>query len=159
MRLRSESHRVTRRSSIPQAQRRGLYAIDRDGSHLTKLLGPAPGIGTGDPSWSPDGSTIAYIGSTDLRVCQGTECHVEWRLHLMVLPLDGSEPRELRRAGACWCIGFGPRLTWAPDGTSLALVTLAGDGVSDGLFVMKADGTGLRHVTGDAGAPAWQPVR
>lgn len=76
----------------------------------------------------------------------------------MLLALDGSEPRELRAAGQCFCLGFGPSLTWAPDGTRLAFVTLALDGVSDGLFVINADGTGLRHMTADAGGAAWQPL-
>jgi TolB protein len=142
----------------------GLYAIDRDGSDRTPLLGPIPGIGTFDPAWSPDGSTIAYFGSTDIRVCRKnrytstTSCDDQWQLHVMSLRLDGSEPRELHEAGTCYCIGGAPSLTWSPDGTSLAFVGFGSDTFPGGLTVMNADGTGLRQVTDDGGGPAWQPV-
>lgn len=41
---------------------------------------------------------------------------------------------------------------WAPDGSRLAFTT------SEGLFVVQRDGTGLRHLTRQAGGtPAWSP--
>ena len=139
----------------------GLYAVNRDGSDPTLLLGPVPGLGVFDPAWSPNGSTIAYIGSTDVRVCRdasATSCSDQWQLHVMSLPLDGSEPHELHEAGICYCIGAAPSLTWSPDGTSLAFVGLGSDTFPGGLTVMNADGTGLRQVTDDGDRPAWQPV-
>jgi WD40 repeat protein len=142
----------------------GLYTINRDGSDPAPMLGPVQGIGTFDPAWSPDGSTIAYFGSTDIRGCEdpiGSAtpfCDDQWQLHVMVLPLGGSEPRELHDAGTCYCNGFAPSLTWSPDGTSLALDVLGGNGVPSGLVVMSADGTSLRQLLGDAGTPAWQPL-
>ncbi len=139
----------------------GLYTINRDGSDPAPILGPVPGIGTFDPAWAPDGSTIAYFGSTDIRVCRdasATSCSDQWQLHVMSLPLDGSEPHELHEAGVCYCIGAAPSLTWSPDGTSLAFVGLGSDTFPGGLTVMSADGTGLRQVTDDGGGPAWQPV-
>jgi Tol biopolymer transport system component len=140
----------------------GLYVINRDGSDHTLLLGPVAGIGTFDPAWSPDGSRIAYIGSTDRRTCAGASktvgCTDDWRLHLMVLALDGSEPRELHPAGSCFCLMFGPSLTWSPDGRSIAMDGPGGDGVSSGLVVMDANGTGVRQLLEDAGMPAWQPL-
>ena len=145
-------------------QGRGLYTIDRDGSDLTPLLGPLPGIGTYDPAWSPEGSTIAYFGSTDIRVCREsrvtstTTCDDQWQLHVMSLRLDGSEPRELHEAGICYCIGGAPSLTWSPEGTSLAFVGFESDTFPGGLTVMNADGSELRQVTEDGGGPAWQPV-
>ena len=86
----------------PDAQRRRLVTIERDGSDRTELLGPLPGIGVWDPAWSPDGSTIAYLGSTHVRVCDGSStenCQDEWDMHVMAIDLDALEPPELARAG------------------------------------------------------------
>ena len=137
---------------------RGLYTVNRDKSDPTLLLGPIQGIGAFDPAWSPDGSTIVYLGSTD-RDCTGastSSCN-PWHLHAMSVGLDGSEPRELHEAGTCYCLGFAPSLTWSPDGTSIAIDGPGGDSSPGGLMVMNADGTGLRQVAADGGAPAWQP--
>ncbi len=134
---------------------RSLYVIDRDGSDLTDLLGPAPrdSIGYWSPAWSPDGSKIAYIAST-----QWTEAD-HWRLRVEVVDADGSNPTELVEAGTCYCLGFTPGLTWSPDGTSMALFIIGLEEGADGLYVMNSDGTGLRRVAeGGDGNLAWRPV-
>jgi Tol biopolymer transport system component len=138
---------------------RSLYVIDRDGSHLTDLLGPAShdSIGFFDPAWSPDGSRIAYIASTQGEL---QDSHAgPWRLRVEVVDADGSNPTELVKAGTCYCLGFTPGLTWSPDGASMALNTGSLDDQDYGLYVMNADGTGLRLVAkGANGSPAWRPV-
>jgi WD40 repeat protein len=135
---------------------RSLYVIDRDGSHLTELLGPAhDSIGFFDPAWSPDGSRIAYIASTQAGSTQAGPL----RLSVGVVDADGSNPTELVKAGTCYCIGFAPGLTWSPDGASMALNTGSLDEQDYGLYVMNADGTGLRLVAkGTNGSLAWRPV-
>lgn len=138
-----------------------LFAVNRDGTDPTMIVGPLQGIGAFDPAWSPEGSTIAYVGSTDIRVCQKaspSSCTDQWQLHVMSVALGGSEPRELHEAGICYCIGGAPSLTWSPDGTSIAFVGFGTDSFPGGLTVMNADGTGLRQVTDDGDRPAWQPV-
>jgi WD40 repeat protein len=136
---------------------RSLYVIDRDGSNLTELLGPAPhdSMGFFDPAWSPDGSRIAYIASTQAGSTQAGP----WRLRVEVVDADGSNPTELVEAGTCYCLGFTPGLTWSPDGASMALNTGSLEQQDYGLYVMNADGTGLRLVAkGANGSPAWRPV-
>ncbi len=156
----------------PNDQRRRLVTVDRDGSDRTELLGPLPGIGAWDPAWSPDGSRIAYLGSTDVQICTGIRsenCQDGWDLRVMAIDVSAPEPRELARAGRCFCLGFAPGLDWSPDGTSLTFTSLGGDGIPTGdptsndgdsrLLVVNADGTGLRYVAAQAwGSPAWQPV-
>jgi dipeptidyl aminopeptidase/acylaminoacyl peptidase len=143
---------------------RSLYVIDRDGSNLSDLLGPAPqdSIGFFDPAWSPDGTRIAYIASTHAGSTQAGP----WRLRVEVVDADGSNPTELVEAGTCYCLGFTPGLTWSPDGASMALIvpgqgpfTGSLDEGAYGLYVMNADGTGLRLVAkGVDGTPAWRPA-
>lgn len=148
-------------TSVPD-RGRGLFAIDRDGSNLTPLIGPFQGIGTFDPAWSPDGNSIAYLGSTEHETCprpsaQGT-CQDDWQLHAMLLELGGSAPRALDEAGVCDCLGFMPGLTWSPDGTRLALV-IPSDGSRDwGLEILNVQGGGKTPVTDGWGPVAWQPV-
>jgi Tol biopolymer transport system component len=142
---------------------RPLMAVNRDGSGLEQLLGPAPGIGVGHPAWAPDGSSIAYIRSTDHQTCPGPSragCQDDWQLHVMIAELGNPEPHELLAAGICFCLGFSPGLTWSPDGTALALVIPGedNDGVFAGLVVVNADGTGLRQLAPGWGSPAWQPI-
>ena len=99
-----------------RSDERSLYVIDRDGSNLTELLGPAHDwLAFFDPAWSPDGSRIAYFATTQL-----TEGAVQ-RLRVEVVDADGSNPTELVDAGLCGCISFTPGLTWSPDGASMAL--------------------------------------
>ncbi len=138
---------------------RSLYVIDRDGSNLTELLGPAHDrLGFFDPAWSPDGSRIAYIASTQAGSTQAGP----WRLRVEVVDADGSNPTELVEAGTCYCLGFTPGLTWSPDGASMALTGGPLDeftGSAGWLYVVNADGTGLRLVAkGANGSPAWRPV-
>ena len=147
-----------------QSGEKSLYVIDRDGSNLTDLLGPAPhdSIGFWSPAWSPDGSKIAYIASTPWT---GDDF---WRLRVEVVDADGSNPTELVEAGTCGCGVFVPNLTWSQDGASMALVIVGPDGRfiaaganegGYGLYVMNANGTGLRLVAkGVYESPAWRPV-
>ena len=88
------------------------------------------------------------------------------RLRVEVVDADGSNPTELVEAGICGCISFTPGLTWSPDGASMALnggprgkFTGSLDEGAYGLYVMNADGTGLRLVAkGANGSLAWRPV-
>jgi TolB protein len=92
------------------------------------------------PAWSPDGRRIAF--------------HRGGTIH--VIEADGSNERSLGQ-------GWNP--AWSPDGTRIVFNT--GFNRDDGIFVMNADGSGLRRLirrdfanpgSGDwTGWPEWSP--
>ena len=86
------------------------------------------------PAWSPDGTTIAYETTCGIRLST---------------PIG---------TVADACLVPGGRPAWSPDGLRLAVVD------DRGVSIVDADGTGLRHLTGNSsagtlgvGRPAWRP--
>jgi len=120
-----------------------LRVVDASGrrtSDLSRLPGNAYSYSDADhedPTWSPDGSRIAFYRSNQ----RNPGVHVVNR--------DGS---DMRRVTPKTLGGYAP--AWAPDGAWIAFV---GDG---DLYVIHPDGTGLRQLTrtkGTESSPAWLP--
>jgi Tol biopolymer transport system component len=89
----------------------------------------------GDPSWSPDGSRIAFSDSTG---------------KTYVVDPDG---RNLRKV-----LDSADQPVWSPDGQRLAYVVLAAERQRVGLAVARADGSGQQLlVEGKVLSPAWSP--
>jgi hypothetical protein len=98
--------------------------------------GPRP---FGALEWSPDGSELLYDDGGDV-----------W-----IQPLDGGPARRL-----VGLEGQDTRATWSPDGTRVAFIH-ASTQAAGGVYVVRRDGTDLRHVaaTGTAllGTVRWKP--
>jgi Tol biopolymer transport system component len=105
-------------------------------------VGPLqPVIGNDSPSWSPDGSLIAY---TSFRHGLG---------EIYVIRPDGTGERRLTTHAA-----HDDHAAWSPDGTKIAFVS-SRDGNPE-LYVMNANGSGQRRVTASPGReyyPTWSP--
>jgi Tol biopolymer transport system component len=88
----------------------GLYAVPSTGGEARAIFEPSAARLRGHPSWSPDGTQIAYtewVASTDLTA----------RAH--VIAADGTNDRTLPLPpGAVWQAGAG----WSNDGTRLLTI-------------------------------------
>jgi Tol biopolymer transport system component len=120
----------------PNSGHRAIYIDD--------VAGGAPRLVTKDvaypyhPTLSPDGSEIAYFDG-----------HGDWGNSLRVINVDGSDVRELTGPD----YGHTDALVWSPDGSRLAFSLESGGG----LFIVGADGSGLRQLASDGSNPAWSP--
>lgn len=93
-----------------------------------------------DPTWSPDGSMIAFASSRN------------GERQLFVMNADGSNVRQVTDLN-----NMGGRSTWSPDGTRLAFYR--GPFGDRNIYIINVDGTGLVQLTsgGDNLGPSWSP--
>ena len=149
---------------------RGPHLVDADGGTPRSLAGPCPrqevrgelreqcgsaierGGGFAEATaWSPDGSTIAWLDFV-----AGTIPGAGQNFLSFVNP-DGT---GLRKGVATLPGTFGGNsLVWSPDGSHLAFWMADDDDRNAQIFVINADGTGLRQVThqGENQWPTWSP--
>ncbi|MEZ5102401.1 MAG: hypothetical protein R3C15_21885 [Thermoleophilia bacterium] len=116
-----------------------LFAV-REGGRPRRLL-PTPTDrrwgGDSEPSWSPDGTRIAFARA---RVGRGEGEVVS---SIYVARADGTGLRRLTRSGDA------TSPTWSPDGTRIAFVR------NGRLSVMDADGSGVRSFPAVPGGDLW----
>ncbi len=169
-----------------------LYEMDADGRRQRRFSSeplPAATAANGlfyetDPSWSPDGTRVAFASNRS------------GRSEIYVAPANGGSPRRLtselggasrpswsRRGtiayvrsepGSIYVVpargGAGRRLgrdhaqrgdpAWSPDGRLLAFARRAPGGPITEIWVMRADGSAARRVTSlgaVAASPSWSP--
>lgn len=123
-------------------ERGGIFVMNPDGSGQSKIANTS--IDDGSPSWSPDGTRIAFSSERGGSCCD-----------IYVMNADGS--------GVALLTGgfFGEDATdpaWSPDGARIAFV---GGPDSYDIYVMNADGTNIIWLSGDDGiddsSPTWSP--
>jgi Tol biopolymer transport system component len=114
-----------------------------EGGRTATMAVLSSGSDWGWPQWSPDGKAIALGESTRNKKSYVDLLEVDHSL-TSGLPVTGT-PRRI--AGPIEGL---KRLSWSPDGRDLAFTAGADDldpGFTSNLFVVGADGRGLRQVT------------
>jgi Tol biopolymer transport system component len=133
----------------------GVFVTDLDGSEPVQVSPPDLTLDdTGFAgSWSPDGTQIVFVGRAS------EEAHKE----IWIVEADGSSPHRFEMTPACGG-SFSDESSagcyspdWSPDGSMIVFTRSSSDGETENIYIVNADGTGLRQVT-DGGAddnPDW----
>jgi Tol biopolymer transport system component len=115
--------------------REDIYTVRPDGTDLRRITRR----GGTEPSWSPDGSRLAFARNGGI-----------W-----VVDADGGQPRRVIRRAA-------NQPVWSPDGKRIAFVSAFTNPEVWRIYTVGVDGRGLRVVTsttrgGPLGPIDWQP--
>jgi Tol biopolymer transport system component len=127
-----------------------IYVMNDDGSGLMRLTNHA--AEDGRPSWSPDGSRIAFDSIRN-----------GYDYDIYVMNADGSSVSALTDTPSQDVFP-----AWSPDGSRLAFVSLRDEPDPAGcypncnweIYVMNADGSGVTRLTNDPAedfGPTWSP--
>jgi Tol biopolymer transport system component len=129
-----------------------IWIITPDGTRIRKL-GDDKGNDY-EPSWSPDGTKIAFTSSRDRptpEFCSSFTCG-----DIYMMNADGTGPITRLTDSP----GGNTSPVWSPNGKMIAFVS-ARDGKSE-IYVMNADGSGQTNLTNTPnkyeGEPDWQPL-
>jgi TolB protein len=119
----------------------GIFSVNPDGSGALRLTHEPHGVLEPAPTWSPDGTKIAFAR-------RSPERHEIWTMNA-----DGSNQVQLTNDQLG---GHALVPTWSPDGAKIAFER-SGD-----IWIMNADGTQPANITAEihhpiATQPAWSP--
>lgn len=118
-----------------------IYVMNADGENVVRLTETA-GRDV-EPSWSPDGSKIAFASDRDRRV----------NLEIYVMNANGKNPVRLTRNP-----GWDADPNWSPDGTKIAFESRRNENMD--IYTIEPDGGNLVRLTkGPAvdNSPSWSP--
>ena len=150
-----------------------IYLVDVAGGAKTRLTTiddpvPYPATSFASPTFSPDGSRIAYVERSHSYRSIGSwppKAIPVYAGAVFVTDLDGSHRTRLTNSLAPegsptkW-IDDDQWPAWSPDGTQIAFSSDQGSDYFTDLFVINADGSGRHQITDGTDkvlGPAWSP--
>jgi Tol biopolymer transport system component len=119
-----------------------LYSVLSNGEALTQLT--ITGVGNGSPTWSHDGTQIAFYRFT-----------LETDEEIYVMDADGSSVRAVTNSPE----SSSTRPSWSPDDSRLVFWSNR-DGNGE-IYVVDVDGSNLLNLTAspqEEGLPSWSPT-
>jgi hypothetical protein len=153
----------------------GIYAVDVASGTVVSIASPEPQIdevstGFESPTFSPDGSRIAYVERSTSYVSGGdlpwSKPRVVFSGAIFVADADGTNAVRITSSlapagGSTKYVDDDHSPVWSPDGTSIAFASgVPGDQVSSVLVVVDADGSDRRELTDGSDKvlyPTWSP--
>jgi Tol biopolymer transport system component len=139
-----------------------IYSMAADGSDLQGPLTAtdvfAPDLDSGEATFSPDGTKIAYYTKNFAGSGGDLPCCAE----IAVMNTDGTDRQLLINGHGTTDCGFNDQPTWSPDGREIAFVTCAPGSGFTAIGVVNADGSGFHFLltTTNFNAiyhPSWSP--
>lgn len=160
-----------------------IFAMDYDGEGVEAVT--QNGSINLSPSWSPDGSALAYVSYKDgkpavyirelksgieikLSIPNGTSLGASWapdgQKLAIVISMEGNaeiytinrDGRGLARLTNNWGLDVSP--SWSPDGKEIAFVSDRGG--SPQIYIMDSSGGNVRRITYEGkynASPSWSP--
>jgi TolB protein len=126
-----------------------LYLTNASGENPQLLLEHPDGHIV-HPTWSPDGSQLAFVIVSEPDT---------WIIYLLDVDGDLSDPaanfRRMRRLTNANYDSFFP--AWSPDGTQLAYIRMDASGL-DEIWSIHVDGSGERNLTRSPASNDWHPA-
>jgi Tol biopolymer transport system component len=130
----------------------GLYMVDARGG-TPRLIAKSSWY-VGSPTWSPDGSRIAYTVYLEFGPKGST-------FEIWTVNPDGTDSRQLVDLGQCGGAGCAGGLAWSPDASMLAFHSTRdiplGTAIVEQIYVVRADGSGLHRINDNGFLPSWSP--
>jgi Tol biopolymer transport system component len=129
-------------ASAGRIQPAQVFVVNVDGT-AARTLTNRPLAFDARPTWSPDGTRIAFESTTD------------GKRSVFVMQADGQQLRRLTDAAGT---ASDSSPSWSPDGSRVAFATDR-DGNSE-IYVVGSDGSGVKRLTNNQAAdnfPAWSP--